>query len=326
MSAPHKRIVSGIQPSGELHLGNYFGAIQHHIALQDEGDCFYFIADYHALTTSKDPVLLRQRTFAAACVYLALGLDPNKAVLYRQSAVPTVTELAWLLSTTTSMGLLERAPSYKDKVARGISASAGLFTYPVLMAADILAFRADIVPVGADQLPHIDICRDIVKAFNALYGDVFTLPSPKVTTAVPVPGLDGQKMSKSYNNIIPIFASDKELKKAIMRIVTDSTPLEKPKAPDKCVVFRLYSLLASQHEISDLRQKYQQGGFGYGDAKKLLIQKMEEVFGVFRDRYYRFLATPDDVEDILREGGRRASAAAKKVVDRVRTATGLGGI
>jgi len=323
MPRPTKRVLSGIQPSGALHLGNYLGAIKQHIALQDEGECFYFIANYHALTTSEDPNILRERTQEAACAYLALGLDPERATFYRQSDVPAVTELAWLLSTVAGVGLLERAHSYKDKVAKGISPSVGLFTYPVLMAADILAFGATTVPVGKDQVQHIEMCRDMAQSFNALYGDVFVLPEATLESQWSVPGTDGQKMSKSYNNTIPLFAPAKNLKKAVMGIVTDSTPLEDPKDPSQCTVFELYSLLASPEEVDDLRHKYRVGYFGYGSAKNLLLEKIKAVFGPFQERYEYLVAHPDEVEAILQTGAQRARKVADEVVGQARNAVGL---
>ncbi len=323
MADSPKRVLSGIQPSGALHLGNYLGAIKQHIALQDEGECFYFIANYHALTTSEDPNILRQRTQEAACTYLALGLDPERATFYRQSDVPAVTELAWLLSTVAGMGLLERAHSYKDKVAKGISPSVGLFTYPVLMAADILAFGATTVPVGKDQVQHIEMCRDIAQSFNATYGEVFVIPESTRGSGVSVPGTDGQKMSKSYNNTIPLFASPKIVKKAVMGIVTDSTPLEAPKDPEKCTVFALYSLLASPEEVESLRAQYLGGNFGYGSAKKTLLEKLKAVFGPFQERYEHLVAHPDEVEAILQTGAQRARKVANEVVGQARNAVGL---
>src|SRR3954454_6407827 len=243
-----KRILSGVQPSGKLHLGNYFGAIRQHIALEDEGLCFYFIADYHALTTIHDAERLRQNTRNVALDYLALGLDPNKAVFFRQSDVPEVTELAWILATVTGMGLMERAVSYKEKIDKGIEATVGLFTYPILMAADILIYRSHVVPVGKDQVQHIEMVQDMAGKFNRAYGEVFPVPTYRLDRESKVPGTDGQKMSKSYNNTIEIFAEGNALKKTVMGVVTDSTPLEAPKDPDRCNVFALYSLFANDEE------------------------------------------------------------------------------
>src|SRR6516162_9583119 len=255
-----KRILSGVQPSGKLHLGNYFGAVRQHIALQDEGQCFYFIADYHALTTIQDPKILRENVHDVALDYLALGLDPNKAVFFRQSDVPEVTELTWILSTVTNMGLLDRAVSYKEKRDKGIEASVGLFTYPVLMAADILIYRSNVVPVGKDQVQHIEMTQDMAGKFNRAYGkDVFPIPTYRLDKESKVPGTDGQKMSKSYGNTIDIFAEGKPLEKTVMGIKTDSTPMGQPLDPEPCNVFALYSLFASPAEKDALAAQYRAG-------------------------------------------------------------------
>ena len=295
-----RRILSGVQPSGRLHLGNYFGAIKQHIALQDEGQCFYFIANYHALTTIQDPQALRQNSLDIALDYLALGLDPEKSVFFRQSDVPEVTELAWILATVTNMGLLERAVSYKEKVERGIEASVGLFTYPVLMAADILIYRSHVVPVGKDQIQHIEMTQDIAGKFNRAFGEVFPIPAYRLDKESKVPGIDGQKMSKSYGNTIDIFAEGKPLKKTVMSIVTDSTPLEAPKDPEKCNVFALYSLFATAEEKAALAVRYRAGGMGYGEAKKLLLEKIEAYFSPARERRQKLAQDSDYVEDVLR--------------------------
>src|SRR5436853_1780101 len=263
------RILSGIQPSGALHIGNYFGMMRPAIALQAEGEAFYFIADYHALTSLKDPVLLRENGRRVAIDFLACGFDPERAALFMQSDVPQVTELAWILSTIAPMGLLERAHSYKDKVARGMSASAGLFNYPVLMAADILIYDSDIVPVGKDQKQHIEITRDLAVKINETYGEIFKLPEPRIQAATEVvPGIDGQKMSKSYGNTIDIFGDEKETRRRVMSIVTDSTPMEAPKDPSTSTIFQLYSLFASKNETEEIRERFQKRGTGYGDFKK----------------------------------------------------------
>src|SRR6516162_5640772 len=253
-----RRILSGVQPSGKLHLGNYFGAIKQHIELQEQNDCFYFIANYHAMTSVRDAAgknrriraadMLRQNTFEAALDYLALGLDPNKAVFYRQSDVPEVTELSWILATVTNMGLLERAVSYKEKVDKGIEASVGLFTYPILMAADILIVRSNIVPVGRDQVQHIEMTQDMAGKFNRAYREIFPIPEYHLDKESKVPGLDGQKMSKSYGNTIGVFAEGKSLRKTVMSIVTDSSTVADPKDPDRCNIFALYSLFATEEE------------------------------------------------------------------------------
>src|SRR5438874_8692691 len=256
MEQVRKRIMSDVQPSGKLHLGNYFGAIKQHIALQDEAECFYFIADYHALTTVQDAQVLSENVHDVAVTYLSLGLDPDRAVFFRQSDIPEVTELTWILSTVTNMGLLERAVSYKEKLDKGIEASVGLFTYPVLMASDILIYRSHVVPVGKDQVQHIEMTRDIAGKFNVRFGKVFPIPTYRLDKESKVPGVDGQKMSKSYGNTIDIFAEGKSLQKVVMGIVTDSTPVEAPKDPDKCNVFALYSLFASDEEKSALAMRY----------------------------------------------------------------------
>jgi tryptophanyl-tRNA synthetase len=317
------RYLSGIQASGVLHLGNYFGAIRQHLDYQVAGNSFYFVANYHALTTIQDADTLRQLTYDAAATYLALGLDPDRAVLFRQSDVPEVTELTWLLMTVTGMGLLERAVSYKDKVARGLPASAGLFNYPVLMASDILAFDSDIVPVGADQVQHVEMTRDMAASFNKTHGEVFVIPAYKLSEGASVPGVDGAKMSKSYGNTIPIFAEGKPLKKLVMSIKTDSTPVEDPKDADACTVFSLYSLFATEEEKAAMRERYGAGGFGYGDAKKALLAKIDDHFAAARDRKRELDADPDRVEDILREGAKKARAVAREVTDRARRACGV---
>lgn len=315
------RYLSGIQPSGDLHLGNYFGAIRQHIARQD--NAFYFIANYHALTTIHDRLTLQRQTLEAAATYLALGLDPERATLFLQSDVPEVTELAWLLATVTSKGLLDRAVSYKDKVAQGITPGLGLYFYPVLMAADILIYDSDIVPVGSDQVQHVEMSRDMAASFNALYGEVFKLPTYEKGTPVPVPGIDGQKMSKSYGNTIPLFATGAEHRQRVMAIVTDSTPLKAPKDPEGCTIFQLFQLFASEGEINELAAKYRAGGFGYGSAKRLLLKRIEDTFGDARQRYSALVGRPNEVAEILTAGAERARAVARGVLDRARAACGV---
>lgn len=325
-SQPHskKRVLSGVQPSGRLHLGNYFGAIRQHIALQDEHECFFFIADYHALTSLHDPEKLRENVHDVAVAYLALGLDPKKVAFYRQSDVPEVTELAWILSCVTGMGLLERAHSYKDKVAKGLPASVGLFTYPGLMAADILIVKANLVPVGHDQVQHIEIARDMAGHFHQAFGaSVFPLPDFRLDAAAIVPGIDGKKMSKSYGNAIEIFAEGKALKKTVMSIVTDSTPLEAPKDPESCNVFKLFQLFSSEAEQAELAAKYRAGGMGYGAAKTQLLEKIEAAFAPARQRRQELLKDPAYVEETLRDGAARARSAAQATMKEVRQATGL---
>jgi tryptophanyl-tRNA synthetase len=317
------RILSGVQPSGKLHLGNYFGAIRQHIALQEEGECFFFIADLHALTTIQDAGLLRENVRAVALDYLALGLDPEKTAFFRQSDIPEVAELAWILSTVTGMGLLERAHSYKDKLARGIAPSVGLFTYPVLMAADILLYKSNLVPVGQDQVQHIEMTRDIAGYFNQTYGKVFPPPEHRLDRAPIVPGTDGKKMSKSYGNTIEIFAEGKPLHAAAMRIVTDSTPVEAPKDPSNDNVFALYALLATEAERESLAARYRAGGLGYGDAKKMLIEKIEAYFAAAREKRKKLASDPTIVDGALARGADRARSVARATLQEVREATGL---
>lgn len=323
-NSERKRILSGVQSSGKLHLGNYFGAIKQHIELQDQGECFYFIADYHALTTIHDREVLSRNVFDAALDYLALGLDPERVAFFRQSDVPEVTELAWILATVTGMGLLERAHSYKDKIEQGITPSVGLFTYPVLMAADILIYRSHLVPVGQDQVQHIEMTRDMAGYFNQTYGEIFPLPTYQLGKAPKVPGTDGRKMSKSYGNTIDIFAEGKALRKQVMSIVTDSTPVEAPKDPAKCNVFQLYSLFATPQEQSDLAERYRAGGLGYGTVKGMLLEKIDAHFGPARERRKELQAHPDRVEQALRRGAEIARAEALKTMNLVREAVGLG--
>ncbi|HMF20447.1 MAG TPA: tryptophan--tRNA ligase [Gemmataceae bacterium] len=318
-----KRILSGVQPSGKLHLGNYFGAVKQHIALQEEGDCFYFIANYHALTTIQDPQLLRANTRDVALDYLALGLDPARAAFFRQSDVPEVTELAWILGTVTNMGLLERAVSYKEKIDKGIEASVGLFTYPVLMAADILIYRSHIVPVGKDQVQHLEMTQDMAGKFNRAFGDIFPIPNYRLDKESKVPGTDGQKMSKSYGNTIDIFAEGKPLEKTVMGIKTDSTPLGQPLDPDKCNVFTLYCLFATPEEKAAMAADYRAGKIGYGQAKKALKTKIDACFAPFRDKRKELAKNPDDVEDVLRAGAKKARAEAEQTMELVRTAVGF---
>jgi len=318
------RVLSGIQSSGKLHLGNYLGAMKQHIELQDEHECFFFIANYHALTTVQDAPRLRQLTHDVALDYLALGLDPAKVNLFRQSDVPAVAELTWILSTVTGKGLLERATSYKDKIARGVAPSMGLFGYPILMAADILIYRSDLVPVGKDQLQHIEMAQDMAGYFNNTFGcEVLRRPEPRLNEATVVPGTDGQKMSKSYGNTLNLFDSPATLRKAIMGIKTDSTPLEAPKDPLTCTVFALYRLLARPDEVEALASRYRAGGMGYGQAKQALAEVVERVLGPARERREALARDPDYVEDILVTSGRRARETAEDVMADVRQACGL---
>jgi len=318
------RILSGIQASGVLHIGNYFGMIRPAIALQAEGEAFYFIADYHALTTVRDPKALRENTRRVALDFLACGLDPERAALFRQSDVRQVTELAWILSTIAPMGLLERAHSYKDKLARGLNATVGLFNYPVLMAADILIYDSDVVPVGKDQKQHIEITRDLAAKMNESFGTIFKLPEAKIEAATEVvPGLDGQKMSKSYGNNIDIFSDEKETRKRVMSIVTDSTPMESPKDPSRSTIFQLYSLVASKTEIADMRERFLKGGTGYSDFKKELFEKLWGYFAPMRKRREEILADKSYVDNVLSRGAKRANEVADQVMKRVLVAVGL---
>lgn len=318
------RIVSGIQPSGRLHVGNYLGMMRPAIAAQAEGETFYFIANYHALTTATDPDVLRRDTRAAAIDFLACGLQPDRGALFVQSDVPEVTELTWLLSVITGMGLLERCHSYKDKLAKGMSATHALFSYPVLMAADILAYRAHCVPVGRDQKQHVEVTRDIAIRFNHLYGGILTVPEPVIQDEVAVvPGIDGQKMSKSYNNHIELFGTEKETRARIMRIVTDSAPLDAPKDPEKCNVFRLFRLVAGEDQVAEMAQRYRAGGFGYGAAKKQLFETMWSFLEPFRRRRAELENAPEVVDQILRRGAERARAEAADVLAAVRRAMGV---
>jgi tryptophanyl-tRNA synthetase len=318
------RILSGIQPSGVLHIGNYFGMMQPAIALQAEGEAFYFIADYHALTSLHNPEALRENSRRVAADFLACGLDPERAALFRQSDVPQVTELTWILSTVAPMGLLERAHSYKDKIARGMTASAGLFNYPVLMAADILIYDSDTVPVGKDQKQHIEITRDLAVKMNETFGEIFKLPEPRISAATEViPGIDGQKMSKSYHNNIDIFGDEKETRRRVMSIVTDSTPVEVPKDPARSTIFQLYSLFATNREIAEMRERFQKGGTGYGDFKKQLFEKLWDYFAPMRKRREEILADKSYIDSVLSRGARRANEIADRVMKRVRAAVGL---
>jgi tryptophanyl-tRNA synthetase len=318
------RVLSGIQPTGRPHWGNYFGAISQYIDLQDNNDGFYFIADLHALTTVRNPEQLRQNTLDTALDMLALGLDPNKATLFVQSQIPEVTELTWLLMTGTPMGLLERCHAYKDKKEKGLNADAGLFTYPVLMAADILAYDSQIVPVGADQVQHIEVCRDLAGSFHHTFGETFVIPKAKtLDVGAKVPGTDGQKMSKSYDNTLPLFGDVKKIRKQIMRIVTDSRPMEEPKDPEGDHLFELYKLFASPADVAVMAAKYRAGGFGYGEIKQAVADVSEAHFAVARERRSQLENELDTVRDILAAGAARAREVAGAVLDRARSACGL---
>jgi tryptophanyl-tRNA synthetase len=319
------RVLSGIQPSGKLHIGNFFGAMRQHLHLQTENEAFYFIADYHALTSAPSAEDLKQYTIDVALDYLALGLDPKKTVFWKQSDVPEVTELAWLLSCVTPMGLLQRCTSYKDKVAQGISPNHGLFAYPVLQAADILIFDSNLVPVGADQKQHIEVTRDIAQRFNSIYGEILVLPEEHILESVAVvPGVDGRKMSKSYDNTIGIFDTDKQMKKKVMRILTDSAGVDDPKDSSTCNVFALLKLVASEEELAEWKKKYAAGGMGYGTVKKRLLELLLEYFSPYREKRAELAADPGYVEQVLKDGGQRAKAVASVTLNKVRNAVGIG--
>src|SRR6059058_763110 len=324
------RILSGIQPSGVLHIGNYFGMMKPAVALQAEGEALYFIADYHALTSVRDPDALRENCRRVAVDFLACGLDPERATLFRHSDVPQVTELSWILSTVAPMGLLERAHSYKDKLARGVAPTVGLFNYPVLMAADILIYDSDVVPVGKDQKQHIEMTRDLAVKMNETYGQsepdgrIFKLPEARIRPATEtVPGIDGQKMSKSYGNNIDIFSDEKEMRKRVMSIVTDSIPVDAPKDPASSTIFKLYSLVASKDEIAEMRERFLKGGTGYGDFKRQLFEKLWKYFAPMRKRREEILKDKSYIDDVLAHGAMRANEIANQVMDRVREAVGL---
>ena len=318
------RVLSGIQPTGRFHFGNYFGAIRQYIDLQDGNEAYYFIANLHALTTVRDPKLLSQLTLDAALDLLALGLNPERATLFVQSDVPEVSELAWLLMTGTPMGLLERCHAYKDKVAKGLPADAGLFTYPVLMAADILIYDAEIVPVGADQTQHIEVCRDVAASFNHHFGETFVLPKAKVLdSSAKVPGTDGEKMSKSYNNTLELFEDAKALRKKIMRITTDSRPMEEPKEPEGDHLFQLYSLFAADAEREEIAALYRRGGFGYGQVKTALADIADRFLAEPRERRAELAGRPERVREILADGAARARKKAAAVLQRAQKACGV---
>jgi len=319
------RILSGIQPSGALHLGNYFGMMRPSIELQEKGEAFYFIADYHSMTSLFDPAARRQNSLDVALDFLACGLDPKKAVFFRQSNVPEVTELTWLLGTVTPMGLLERGTSYKDKLAKGISSNFGLFAYPVLMAADILIYDSNVVPVGQDQKQHVEITRDIATKFNELYGETFVIPEPQIRAAVAkVPGIDGEKMSKSYGNAIEIFGDEKTLRKKVMAIKMDSrTPQEPKPDADQNLAIQLLKLVAPAELAKDHEDRLRAGGFGYGDLKKALFEQYWNSFAAARAKRAELAANLDYVHSVLADGASKARALAQKVLQRARTASGL---
>ncbi|WDI40953.1 tryptophan--tRNA ligase [Bremerella sp. P1] len=318
------RVLSGIQPTGRPHWGNYFGAIRQYIELQGNEQSFYFIANLHALTTVRDREKLEQATIDMALDILALGLDPDQATLFVQSDVPEISELCWILMTGTGMGLLERCVSYKDKKDKGLKADAGLFTYPVLQAADILGYDSDVVPVGQDQVQHIEVTRDIAQSFNHQFGEVFVLPKPQVLDAsAKVPGTDGEKMSKSYDNTIELFEPPKQARKKIMRIVTDSRPMEDPKDPETDHLYQLYSLFAEPEPLQEMADLYRKGGFGYGHVKKALAEAAEAYFAEAHERRAELVANPARLKEILGDGAQVARKKAREVLTRAQEASGI---
>lgn len=319
------RILTGLQPSGKLHVGNYFGAMEPAVRLQEKGEAFYFIADYHAMTSSHDAAALRENVRELAIDFLACGLDPTQAVFFRQSAVPEVNELAWILSTVCPMSLLAKCHSYKDKTAQGIAPNHALFAYPVLMAADILLYDSNKVPVGKDQKQHLEVTRDLAVKLNETYGEgTAVIPEPIIReeTAIVI-GLDGRKMSKSYHNTLPLFGEEKTLRKLIMKITTDSTPVEDPKPVENSIILSLYRLFASEADYATMLADHHNGGTGYGDLKKRLADAYWDYFAPMRERRLAISQEPGYVEKILAEGADRARAEASKVLQRVRRAVGL---
>jgi tryptophanyl-tRNA synthetase len=319
-----KRILSGIQPSGRLHLGNYFGMMKRMIEYQDKEDLFCFLVNYHALTTISNGNKLRKETLSAAMDFLALGIDPEKSYFWVQSDIPEVTELTWILSNVTPLGLLERCHSYKDKVARGISPSHGLFAYPVLMAADILIFQSNIVPVGKDQKQHVEVARDIAIKFNNTYGDTFVIPEEEIQQDLAtVPGLDGQKMAKSYDNTVEIFADEKTMKQKVMSIVTDSTPVDQPKNPETCNLFAIYKLFANEDQVKELDDKYRNKPLKYSEIKKELFGMIREYFAEARQERKKYENSPGDVINILKKGAGKARKIAGNTLQQILKAVGL---
>jgi tryptophanyl-tRNA synthetase len=319
-----KRVLSGIQPSGSLHIGNYFGMMKQMIEYQETSQLFCFIASYHALTSVSDGKRLKEGIINVALDFLALGLDPDKTVFWVQSDVPEVTELTWILSNVTSMGLLERCHSYKDKVAKGLHPNHGLFAYPVLMAADILLFQSAIIPVGKDQKQHVEVARDIAMKFNHTFGETFIIPEPEINEDIAlIPGVDGQKMSKSYDNTIEIFCEEKELKKKVMGIVTDSAPVEAKKDPETSVPYLIYKLFATKEESDALAERYKAGGLRYGDVKKELFNLIMEQFAPYKKKRDELKNNIDYVYEVLAKGAEKARFQAKSTIDNVREKTGI---
>jgi len=319
-----KTLLSGIKSTGTLHIGNYFGAMQQFVNLQNDFESFVFIADLHALTTVHDPIKMKQSTFNLACAYLAVGLNPEKVTLFKQSDVPAVTELAWIFSCITTMPYLMRAHAFKDAEAKSKEINVGVFEYPLLMAADILMYDADIVPVGKDQKQHVEIARDIAEKYNATFGEVFKTPEPLILEDVEtILGTDGKKMSKNYNNIIPLFESEEEILKAVMSIQTDSKSLGEPLNPETDIVFSLHSLVSTKEEMENLKERYEAGTVGYGDSKKLLFQRLSEYFLPARERYEELQKNPEEVYNILRAGAEKARKRAEEKMLQVRTSLGF---
>ena len=318
------RILSGIQPTGAFHIGNYFGMMKQCIELQNSGEAFYLIVDYHALTVTPEPELLRQRITNAAIDFLACGLDPEKAVFFRQSDIIQIPELSWILSCVTPMGLLERCHSYKDKIANDIPANCGLFYYPVLMSADILLFKSDTIPVGKDQKQHVEVARDIAQRFNNKYGEFFPLPEPKIIENLStIIGTDGRKMSKSYNNFIEIFGDDKKIRKKFMKIVTDSKAPEEPKDPENCSIFALYKLFATDKQLEEMAERYRAGGLMYGVAKQELFDMYMEYFAPMKKRREELALDIGYVESVLKKGAEKASAVAEQTMKEIRGKIGF---
>jgi tryptophanyl-tRNA synthetase len=318
------RILSGIQPSGDLHIGNYFAMMKRMIEYQENHELFCFLVNYHALTSVFDAERLKRQTLEAACDFLALGIDPERSIFWVQSDVPEVTELTWILSNVTGMGLLERCHSYKDKIAKGIIPNHGLFAYPVLMAADILMYGANKVPVGKDQKQHVEVTRDIAIKFNNTYGETFVVPEPEIPEEVAtIPGIDGQKMSKSYDNTLPIFAPEKKLRKRVMSIKTDSTPVEEPKDPDNSALYDLYALFLDEQGCQELRDRFLTPGLQYGVVKKELFETMWEFFRPYRDKRQYYVEHPDEVRDILKRGAEKARAIGSEYLDKARQNVGV---
>jgi tryptophanyl-tRNA synthetase len=318
------RALTGIQPSGDVHLGNYLGMVVPALELQERNATFYFIADYHALTSVRDGAALRENIRDVAAAWLASGLDPKQTLLFRQSAVPEVFELSWVFACIVATGQLERGHAYKDALDKGGSPNAGIFNYPLLMAADIMLYDSDVVPVGADQKQHLELARDIALRFNHLYGEgTLVVPEPVIADGPQVPGTDGRKMSKSYGNAIPLFLPEKQLRKALMGIKSDSTPLEEPKVPEGALAYELYKLVATEHQTQALAAKLRAGNYGWGHAKQELFEVLEAQLAPLRARYLELRADPAELDRILDDGGTRARAIAQRTIARVRKATGI---